>query len=106
MAAASPQEARCRTACRCAGRTDSGTTSPAPAPRSSLCAKSNFSSKTEIKFSINIYQSKYMCMSDKFSQQHNWIWICFTKKTVTNDLIIGAERVNDKTQCRMEKEHF
>ena len=40
-AAASPQEPRCRTACSSAGQTASGTTSPAPAPRSSLCARND-----------------------------------------------------------------
>ena len=44
----------------------------------------------------------------KLSQQHSWIWICFTKKTVTNDLIIGAERVNDRLSVgwMMEKDNF
>ena len=47
-----------------------------------------------------------MCMSDKLSQQHSWIWICFTKKTVTNDLIIGAERVNDRLSVGWKKTIF
>ena len=47
-----------------------------------------------------------MCMSDKLSQQHSWIWICSTKKTVTNDLIIGAERVNDRLSVGWKKKIF